>query len=68
MENSKDAKLFLEDLEDSLLENPQPNSPPEGNIKIFKQGSLVALTQKFLTLIHDGKGVVDLNFVSRKKL
>lgn len=70
MEDTKDVKFLMEHLvDDSLLNDasmPQENSPPENNLKHFKQGSLVALTQKFLSLIHEGNGVVDLNIVSEK--
>lgn len=70
MEDVKDVKLLLEHLLDESLMvapiRPQTCSDPEHIPKNFKQGSLVALTQKFLTLIHDGNGLVDLNLVSEK--
>lgn len=67
MEDVKEeVKLLLERLlDDDFVPTSQPTSPlDQSNTKAFKQGSLVSLTQKFLKLIHDGNGIVDLNLVS----
>lgn len=70
MEDIKDEKFLLEQTEDSShffdTQMQSQRSPPDNSFKNFKQGSLVALTQKFLTLIHEGRGLVDLNYVSKK--
>uniref|UniRef100_T1H162 E2F/DP family winged-helix DNA-binding domain-containing protein n=1 Tax=Megaselia scalaris TaxID=36166 RepID=T1H162_MEGSC len=68
MEDIKDEKFLLEQTEDSShffdTQMQSQRSPPDNSFKNFKQGSLVALTQKFLTLIHEGRGLVDLNYAS----
>lgn len=72
MEDVKDVKMLLDNLEDSENQNQtQTNnlgSCSTNNFSNFKQGSLVALTQKFLQLVHQGNGVVDLNHVSRNRV
>ncbi|KAL5279270.1 E2F4 family protein [Megaselia abdita] len=62
MEDVNDVKHLLDNLQESTTEQSNSQKPSSPNtFKLFKQGSLVALTQKFLTLIHEGNGVVDLN-------
>lgn len=71
MEDSKDDNFLLDHMIDESVTSasmPQSSTLPENNLKSFKQGSLVALTQKFFSLIHYGNGVVDLNIVSKKSL